>query len=439
MKLFISKERNRYRFYALFALNMALLFFNYALQISIPSFVFIAILSLAVYMGDMDEIISVCICCISWSEAIKWHYVVIFCCLIFLIKYGKKIKLDAGIIPIVLIVIWEFLHCFSSGANLKNMISYAFLYIFFVFLFFIRDMETTDYRFVMRTFAISVFGVCCILILRLLIHCNFSVDKAFLDMQRLGLTDEEIGGLVINPNSLGVLCVLAVGGLMQVRSAGEKKKLDIFLIILILVLGALTCSRTYLACLLILFVFLFLTSNVGLKKKLKFLFGSVLILLISVILLYLIFPATLDMFIQRFNVDDITSGRDALLVTYNKYLFSSTKAFIWGLGSLNMPEQVRALSIAFHIPHNGIQEILVAWGIIGLLLFVAMIFVLIRRSKQENPHQSWANYALLIVLLAKIMVGQVITSNYTMLAFALIYLSLCHDCTSKKLDKQVYK
>ena len=439
MKLLIPKERNRYLFYALFVLNVLLLFCNYALNVSIPFVVFIAILAFAAFLGDMDELISVCICCIAWSQAIKWHYVVIFCCLIFVIKYGRKIKPDVGIIPIVLIVIWEFLHCFSSGANLKNMVSYTFLYVFLVFLFFIRDMKTIDYTFIMRNFAIAVFSVCCILMLRLLIHNNFSFNMAFFDMQRLGLTDEEIGGLVINPNSLGVLCVLAVGVLMQVRSAGEKKKLDIFLIILILVLGALTCSRTYLVCLLILCVFLFVTSNGGLRKKLKFLLSVILVLVISLTLMYLIFPETLNMFIQRFNVDDISNGRNDLVVKYNEYLFSSVKAFLWGLGSINLGEKVLGLSIAFNVPHNGIQEIMVAWGIIGLLLFIGMIFVMIRRSKQENPHQSWTNYALLIVLLAKIMVGQVITSNYTMLSFALIYLSLCHDCSGKGIDKPVYK
>ena len=439
LELLIPKERNRYLFYALFALNVLLLFCNYALNVSIPFAVFIVILALTAFLGDMDELISVCICCIAWSQAIKWHYVVIFCCLILVIKYGRKIKPDVGIIPIVLIVIWEFLHCFSSGANLKNMVSFVFLYVFFVFLFFIRDMKTMDYTFIMRNFAIAVFSVCCILMLRLLVHSNFNFNVAFFNMQRLGLTDEEIGGMVINPNSLGVLCVLAVGCLMQIRTAGEKKKTDMLLMVLILVLGALTCSRTYLVCLLILCVFLLVTSNGGLRKKLKFLLSAVWVLVISLTLMYLIFPETLNMFIQRFNVDDISNGRNALLSAYNVYIFSSVKSLIWGLGSINFVEKVLDLSISDNVPHNGIQEIMIAWGIIGLLLFIGMIFVMIRRSKQENPHQSWTNYALLIVLLAKIMVGQVVTSNYTMLSFALIYLSLCHDCSGKVLDKHVYK
>ena len=432
MKLLIPRERCRYRFYALFSLYTLLLFLDYVLLVSIPSIVFVAILVFTAFIGDKDELISVCICCISWSEAIEWHQVVIFCSAIFILKYGKKIKLDLGVIPIMLIVIWELLHCFSREVNFKSMVFFPFLYLFFIVIFFTRDMKTIDFSFIIRNFAIAVLGICCILVLRLLVHNNFSFDRLVVSMQRLGQTEQEIGGMVINPNSLGALCVLSIGGLLQIRSAGQKKKCDMFLTVFILVLGALTCSRTYLACLLILCGFLFAVSDRGMKEKLKFLLGSITILLISVLLLYLMFPETLDMFIQRLNAEDITNGRDALFVAYNDYLFSSVKPLIWGLGSLNLGEKVSKLSISFNVPHNGIQEILVAWGIIGLLLFVSMICVLVRRSKQENPHQSWTNYALLIVLFAKIMVGQVITSSYTMLSFSLIYLSLCQDCTGKK-------
>ena len=432
LKSLILKECSRLRFYVLFSLLLLLLFLDYALLISIPSLVYIALLVCASFLGDQDEILSVCICCIPLCTAIDWHYVVIFCIAIFVFKYGKNIKLDFGVIPIILILVWEILHCFDGAANLKMIIAYFFLYSFLIMLFFLRDLRAIDYGFIMRNFAIAVFWVSCVLLLRLLIHNNFNLDIVFLDMQRLGLSDEEVGGMIINPNSLGVQCVLAVGGLAQIRSSGQKKAFDILLAILILLFGALTVSRTYLGCLLLLGVFLIVVSDMGLKGKLKLLFGSLSALLISVLLLCLVFPAVPEMFIQRLNAEDITGGRAALFSAYNDYLFSSAKAILWGLGSLNLGTKVMQMSIVNNVPHNGIQEILVAWGIIGLALFVAMILVLIRRSKQENSRQSWANYSLLIVLIAKIMVGQVITSTYTMLSFALIYLSLCQDFSGKK-------
>ena len=81
------------------------------------------------------------------------------------------------------------------------------------------------------------------------------------------------------------------------------------------------------------------------------------------------------------------------------------------------------------MPHNGIQEVVVAWGVPGLLFFIAMICVMVRRSREENTNQRLLNYLPFVVLLAKIQVGQMITSSYTLLAFALIYISLCADLT----------
>ena len=427
----------KYRFYALFSLLIFLLFLNYVLLIPIPGLIFIGVLVLTAFLGDRNEIISVCICCIPLCTAIKWHYVIFCCVIIFLFKYGKEVKLDFGVIPIFLIIIWEFFHCFLNEANLKMIITFPFVYLFFIVLFFSRNIKSIDYAFVVKNFAIMVFAVCCILTMRLIIQYDFNLDIAFINMRRLGLTDEEVGGLIINPNSLGIQCVLAIGGLIQMRTTGRKKIRDIFLIVLILVLGALTGSRTYLACLLILGVYLLAVSKGGIKTKIKAFVIGIICTLVSVLLLYLIFPTALETFVLRLNVEDITSGRNSLFVLYSEYIFSSPKVFLWGLGSLNLGDKISELDMINIVPHNGIQEICVAWGIPGLIFFAAMIFVMIRRSKQENPHQAGLNYLLLVILFAKIMVGQVITSSYTMLSFALIYLSLCQDFSINRQTEQI--
>lgn len=427
----------KYRFYALFSLLIFLLFLNYVLLIPIPGLVFIGVLVLTAFLGDRNEIISVCISCIPLYTAIKVHYVLFCCVVIFLFKYGKEVKLDFGVIPIFLIVIWEFLHCFSNEANLKMIITFPFVYLFFIVLFFSRDIKSIDYSFVVKNFAIMVFAVCCILTMRLMVKNDFNIDVAFIDMRRLGLTDKEVGGLIINPNSLGIQCVLAIGGLIQIRSIGEKKIRYICLMVLILILGALTGSRTYLACLLILGVYLLLVSKGGIKAKVKASVIGIFCVVVSVLLLYLIFPTALETFAHRFSVKDITSGRNSLFVVYAEYIFSSPKVFLWGLGSLSLGEKIDQLAIAVNVPHNGIQEICVAWGIPGLIFFAAMIFVMIRRSRQENSHQIGLNYLLLVILFAKIMVGQVITVPYTMLSFALIYLGLCQDFSTNRQTEQI--
>jgi hypothetical protein len=48
-------------------------------------------------------------------------------------------------------------------------------------------------------------------------------------------------------------------------------------------------------------------------------------------------------------------------------------------------------------------------------------------ARKNVAKQSLLNYIPLLILAAKIMVGQMLTSNYTMLAFAYCYLSLTQN------------
>ena len=172
-------------------------------------------------------------------------------------------------------------------------------------------------------------------------------------------------------------------------------------------------------------------SEGGIRKKAGLLFGALVIALICILTLSLLFPTVLDLFVQRFQVDDITSGRDSLFIQYNDYIFSSAKSFLWGIGTYNMTNKImHVYEIADGVPHNGIQEVFVAWGLPGMMFVISMVLVLMQRSRQENPHQKKINYLPFIILFAKIQVGQMITSPYTMLAFALIYISLCADLSS---------
>ncbi len=432
------KVPHKWPFYTLFSLLMLLLFFRYALLISFPSVVFVGILAMMAFWGDREEILAVCICCVPLDAAVPFYCVLLFCIAVYAFKYGRNVRLDFGFIPIVLIILWELLHGFMGEMDLILMITLTIPYLLFVILFFIRDVKSVDYSFIVRTFSVMVLWICVILVVRLMILCDFQLDVAFFNMQRLGISDEEIGNLVINPNTLGVQCVLAVSCLLQLRINGQKNIGDLILIISILILGALTISRTYLACLLIMIVYLLIISKGGFKQKLKLLFGIIILLTISVFLMYSFFPTTMELFSQRLNIEDITSGRDSLFSVYNNYIISSAKTLFWGLGALNLGDKVTNIySIAENVPHNGIQEILVSWGIPGLLLVISMMFVMIRRSRQENPNQTMLNYLPFVILLAKIQVGQMVTSPYTMMAFALIYLSLCRNFGSTERSNQI--
>lgn len=427
---FKNETTSRFSFYILFSFLIFLLFLKYVLLIALPSIVFISVFAVIAMFGNRDEILASCICCIPFYTALPYYYAVAICLIVYLLKYGKDIKLDFGFIPIVLIVVWELLHCFGDEISINSVIISAIPYLLFVILFFISGIKSVDYSFIVKVFAISVLSVCLILTGRLIILSDFNFNVAFFNMQRLGLNDEDIGGLIMNPNTLGILCVLAVSCLMQLRLKGQKNVSDLILMISIIVLGSLTVSRTYLVCLIIVLVYVFIASKGGIKKKIALLFGGVLIFVVSILLLNTLFPIVLELFGERLNAEDISSGRSYLFADYNNYIFSSAKSLFWGVGTSDFFHKlVNVYLISDNVPHNGIQEVVVAWGVPGLLFFIAMICVMVRRSREENTNQRLLNYLPFVVLLAKIQVGQMITSSYTLLAFALIYISLCADLT----------
>ena len=431
------KVSRRWLFWGLFSIFALFLILRYMLMIYFSSLIFVAILAMIAFVGDRDEILATCVCCIPLSMTFQYYYVIAICMVMYLCKYGKDIRLNFSFVPILLIIIWELGHCFSDNTSPKEWIVMMIPYMLLVWLFSARNIQSVDYNLIVRSFSAMVLCLCVVLLGRLFILSDYNINTAFLNMQRLGLNEENVNELVINPNSLGIWCVLAASGLNQLRMnrvKRDKKAGDVILMVMILVLGALTISRTYLACLIIMFAYIFMISK-GIKKKAVYLGGFAVISIVGLVLLYILFPAVLEFFGYRLQLDDITGGRGALFAQYNDYLLSSPRALLWGTGSLRMKEKVVFQdAIASNVPHNGIQEILVAWGIPVLILFIALVFAFIRSSRRENPKQMAINYLPLLIIFVKIQVGQLVTSPYTLLAMAFAYISLCQNfstCTGQ--------
>ena len=160
-----------------------------------------------------------------------------------------------------------------------------------------------------------------------------------------------------------------------------------------------------------------------------------MIALIVLVYVYL-FPENFEYLLSRFESDETGSGRTWIFEDYNQYMVENLWVMFWGVGLNNFQEKVMTTyNISTAVPHNGIQEIVVAWGIPGLILVTLLIAVMIAQSKKYGTRKTLLNYIPLIILISKSMAGQFITSGYTILALAFAYLSLCQDFTpTDRLD-----
>ena len=437
-----STPHNRHRRFAcLLGLLLLMIMSRYAFQIDLPRLAFLGMIGLIVLLGDQDEITAMIIACIPLHESIDFFYALVLCTAVYVCKFYRQIRLGNNVLLVLVIILWELLHCLRSSFSPVEFLSCVIPFIVLAVLM-ASDVEKIDYGFVGRVFAWVTLGVSVILFVRVLYLSDFDMIRAIAGLRRLGLdTHTGVGnvktsGNQINPNTLGIVTVLASTGLMQVRRMGSGRKLDLVLMCAMIVLAALGTSRTYLVCLMLMVVLLVLSERGGLGKKAKALAGVSVMVAAAVVIFALLFPSNFKYFVSRFTDRDITTGRDSLMVQYHNFIVDNPKVLLFGIGCQDYGFRLTELyRVAENVPHNSIQELIIVWGMPGLLLFAALFVSMFYESVRRNRSQSLLNTIPLIIILFKGMAGQMITSSYTMLAFSFAYLSLCTDLTRRVVAK----
>ena len=422
------------RFYILLACLLVLLITRYGFQIDIPRIVLTAIIAIIALLGDRDEILAITMCCIPLHGAVDFHYALMACSLFFVLKYPDGFRINLVVCIVLLSIMWELLHCFTSDFLITNFLV-SFSPLIFLMVILCMDVSEVDYGFVVRITAFVVAATCITLLCNLIVLADFNIASAIAGLQRLGVVDESDAmlGSAINPNTLGVICVLAATGLLQLRAAEKNIRSDILLLVVLLVFGAATSSKTFLACLLVMTLMMILGQPGAIKKKIRLILVLASLFCAALFLLKWLFPDLLVYYTKRFQKADITTGRGALFSAYHNYIFNTWKVLLFGIGIHTYGNKLTATyRIARDVPHNAVQEIIIAWGIPGLILLLFVILMFSQRSRKYSKGHTVLNYIPLIIILFKSMAGQLLTSAYSMLALSYAYLSLCQNFQPNK-------
>ena len=85
----------------------------------------------------------------------------------------------------------------------------------------------------------------------------------------------------------------------------------------------------------------------------------------------------------------------------------------------------------YEVPHNGFQEIVVVWGIVGLILFFVMLIAITKNWLNKSCRNNLTIIPMVAILLFS-MAGQLITSYSALLALSFSYMCLFsnHEATS---------
>lgn len=435
MKKQVTFAAEHRRFWCLLALLLTAILVRYAFQIDIPRVFFLVIIVLIALLGNRDEILAMILCCIPLHESIDFFYALTLCTCVYIFKYFRQIRFGTNLLLVFLVTLWELLHClggaFSPVEFLSAVIPFIVLSIIVA-----SDNRNLDYAFLVRALSWATLGVTIILFVRVLYFANFNFILAIAGLQRLGsdyhssIQNTSVSGGQINPNTLGIIAVLASTGLMQLRSMGAGKKSDLVLMCTVLVFAGLSTSRTFLACLAMMILLLIFAEKGGAVQKLRLIGLLFLAVAAAAAAMAILFPDTFAYFVSRFSVSDITTGRDTLMLQYHNFIVDNPGVLLFGIGLQDFGYRlIHYFRISTNVPHNSIQEIIIAWGIPGLFLFAALFFSMFYDSSRQNKKQSLINWIPLIIIIFKGLAGQMLNSAYTMLAFSYAYLSLCADLT----------
>lgn len=225
-----------------------------------------------------------------------------------------------------------------------------------------------------------------------------------------------------NANALASIASLSISFILVLL---HQKKIHIATSMIMLFYSLLICvmtlSRTGIVTLIFIVFYYFLFCHSERKTK-KSKATILLVVGICISICLAMFPHVFDSIYSRFIVDDITNGRLSINSAYTNEWLNNIWCFFWGYGSITYQN----ITNITYSPHNMIVDILISWGIVGLFLVIAWLFLVIRQRiySVDRKNIMLALLPTLTYLLA-LQTGQFLTviTSYLLLNFAVIAVS----------------
>lgn len=423
-----NKENRIFKVYlvAMFVLMIA----RYLLKIDVPAILFLALTLLPAWFGSKSEQLAMVASCIPLSVAFQYKYALLILSAAILIRNRWKLNRSGAFLIILAMAIWEWWHAFYGRFSYVEYLR-DFAELILLGLVVSIDLYEVDYKLVIRSLSVSVVGVCVIMLIMQLQQFDFDLIAVFARSAhnfRFGQGNMESGvyALNFNANNLGFICNLSLCGILLLAARKEHNRFDVLLAIGSAIFTLMTLSRAAIVCLLLVFVaYLFLSEGKVLQKMASGAVGIV-VAVIAMMLLWIYIPSVFENIQERFQRSDVSNGRTSLFLYYGQFLLSSPAYFLGGIGMQHIFEKVSPYYAVHDVPHMGIQEVWVAWGIVGVVMIILLIWKIVATSIWYSQGKRRAyQFMPLCLTLVFTMSGQFLTSSRTLLALVFAYVCLC--------------
>ncbi|MBE7046068.1 MAG: O-antigen ligase family protein [Ruminococcaceae bacterium] len=407
-----------------------LIFARTVVGITFPVVILLGWFAVTALFSDRDELLTLCILCIPTASAFQYKYALILGMVVYALKFKDDFKLNLCILPVVIMMVWELIHGLFYDLSIVELLRDFVELIFLSFMMCIKKRET-DYVFLCRVFGYVVGIIVIFVLINVLRTRNYDLNALFEEGNyRFGIGNKEAEnfGLNYNPNGLGRLCNCGIVSLMLLRYVKKQMVLDNVVAIILILIGGLTVSRTFILTCAAIFVVFALLGNKSGKGRIKTILITAILVLVIWFVVANFLPAVYDRFVARFSESDITGGRSGLLDIYDEHIYSSWKHALFGIGLQNVSTKMNQIyGLVTEVPHNGVQELIVVWGWPGLCMFLSMLLCVIHSAGKNVKKFGIINFVPFVFVIGTSMAGQLITagSKLLMLSFAYITLSKC--------------
>ena len=423
--------------YAYVGWILLLFILKYILGLNIPSTVLL--ISVAIYglSGSKGRMLIAVVSCIPFSIGFQYRYLLLIFIAAYLFIERKGLRKPSLLIVLSLMA-WEISHCLIGDFSIKEWFR-DFAELLFLMIALSMDLEHFSYRRAIRVLAFATIGISAIMLWMQLKQNHYQLLRMLYTgayLFRFGGSSADLSQAVMNfnPNGLGLMCNCAASGIVVLYIRSEHKTLDLVCLALLVLFGCMTLSKTYyLMLLLLIFSVLFMGKKEKFLRNIEILLGFVFILLMIAWLI----PGLFQSFLKRVESGNLLSNRDILFNFYNKHILSSATYFLFGLGCQQLSGKIFDIyGYQYEVPHNFIQEVWCAWGLVGILSVGFLLYHMVRRSKQlSGEGRRTYHFVPFAVLLISSLSGQLITVGRNMLMLFFAFLCLCIPGEKKATPK----
>ena len=338
--------------------------------------------------------------------------------ILLLVKSKRSISF-VRLLPVILLLVLEFLNniLILGNVNFAQLLLYAsYLSIFFYFLCLKGD--SILYREITVSYILGLAITLLIISFSILQNPLIFQEGEELARGSMGVIDDDTSThFALNANTLAYFSIaLLVILFLGYNNLKINKYLFYILLLISVISGVLSQSRTWLILVCVIFVMLIFCLNI--RGKFKLLFLSMVFSLTAIIFykdfIYIIY----DSFFSRFNELNIETagGRTEIFRNYNVFMWSNPQYVLTGTGCLQY-KQVAGIENSCH---NAIQQIFVSYGLVGLLIFVISY---VRSMKIGNTRTSFISYIIALTPILFIQSIQFLHPHYLMLPVAMCVIA----------------